>query len=1626
MKKKFISVIISISMLLAVINPLLVSAASNVWTGGTAAPSQSGGYYQINSAENLAWFANRVNSGDSSIKARLVNDIMLNYGSTGREWTPIGSQSKPFKGEFDGNGHYISGVYINSNAEYSGLFGYVAPDMPEVNDEDDTTEEIFTATPALVIHDLEVKNSTINGGSNSGGICGFLHYGIIRNCVFDGTVTSAGNSIGGICGYAINFGTVRQCITKGSVTGVIRVGGIVGYANTNARILECYSTAIVTSNASLNGNAGGIVGAISSSILTGCYFMGRVAGPKRVGGIAGTNTYSTFTGCYVLASVKSNTQATDFVFAVCGYSIGGVFYNCYYNESYTTVEDEKAIARTIDGMKRFTFVRELNENCSYFTYDYMVLNEGFPVLAFTLETSVWSGGVDRPETDSAGYYLIKTADNLAWFAKLVNGTLAGVDQNTAAKAKVQENILLNIFITDDSDLTNTWTPIGSQSSPFVGTFIGNGYNIAGIYVNGTKNQGLFGYVDEGASISEVLLLDGVVKGTENVGGIAGYNKGTISLSCADSTIKGEKAVGGIVGYNYGTVKTSYNNGRVECTSESGSQIGGVVGYNNRATIRSCYNAGYVTGTAGANYYGGVCGFNSGDGLYNCYNSGEVYGGFYVGGLIGYNSSGTVKYCYNRGVINTQNSVNSNANNFIGYNYGSCTYTSCYYDTTIEDSVMNNSNGAVGKTTAQLTGSVLGTLGFSYGSWTTKSDDTYFKYYPQIYELASSYNKKFKQDSLESATIVKETYLLRVKIDGVSDTYYSDFTSAISAIGTKYGTIIPIRNITVSSTVNVPNNITIMGNEFAKSIIKASGFTGTLFNVTGNLVFGDVKNGSDENPLVTVNGNSVSSSASLIVINDGASVTTYPGVVFRGAAASVNGACVSVNSGAELNINGGLFTENATTADGACILNNGGTVNMTEGKITSNTANKRGGALFHASGETNISGGELSSNYAKQYGGAIYISSDTVNISGTAQINNNRANAGGAVYINNNELVMSGGSMSGNFAYNARGLLPTTGGGGAVSVSRTAKFTMSGGTIDSNYIYNNNGDSFGVAMFGTMEISDDAAITNNDVFIAANKTISVKNKLSAQGTAVTITPANYTESTLVLSGEGMGISYTKFDVTPKDGASWYVNSSGYLMSSPVVNVASMSKFGSYSVEYVSVAKAAAAIGAGESGIITIIADNTINETVKINGDVTILSETNQTFTSMRGGSFKGAMFEVANGATLHLGFSEIETEGSDVSPDDILTDSVGGEYIIDGGYAYSQATGSSVIDVKSGGTLYTYSDVTIQNANSTQNGTINVNGIMHMYGGIIRNNIARNGGAVNIGMSGFATLYGGTISGNSVASGGFGSAIYDAGTLVRAANTYEYYQGEELVATQKTYVNITEDNDVYLVYPKKLNLQNTVSTVLLSETTSSIPESTIMAPPRTMLTIQNISNGMTVLSGVGVGDHYGEFDLSTTGYYIKPDGTIGINLLVAKTTSSLKINRNNLTVSGFNLTRTVSDFRNMFVNTDPIVFKDKNGNVIGDYDGVMTGATITLYNSAGTEVLDTITVVVYGDVDCDGKIDGRDSVLISCIAEGMLTSATLSAAQLTAADVDGSGSVTATDAEYIATCGLKLNTVDQFI
>lgn len=1637
MKKKILSLIIALCMLLTFTQPVLsVLAAGGVWNGGTAVPSLSGGYYQIASAENLAWFASQVNSGSSSIKAKLTADISLNEeGSKERVWTPIGTESSPFKGEFDGNGFTISGLFVDGSNDYSGLFGYVYADKPNVDDNDNTSETIFVAEPVKMIYNLKVTNASVSGGQNVGGIAGYIHYAIISGCSFSGTVNGANNSVGGICGYAFNYSVVEQCYSEGSVSGVIRVGGILGYANVNSKVSECYSKAAVASRASLAGNAGGICGIISAGSVENCYFLGSVTGPKRVGGIVGSNTFSTIQGCYVIAPVTSTIGDAEYIAAVAGYSLSGIYYNCYYHQPSTHTSDANAVARTLDEMKKFSFVRELNENGSSYTYDYMVINNSYPVLAWSLETAVWAGGKKKPQTDSAGYYLLGTADELAWFAALVNGKLAGVQQNTAAKARVTDNILLNIFIKENSEDTNVWTPIGSASAPFNGIFIGGGYNIAGVYTNGTTNQGLFGYVGENGTVTETVVIDGLITGTENTGAVAGYNKGIVSLSCNSGTVRGVKATGGVVGYNTGTIQNSYNVGEVYCNSETGLQVGGIAGYNTRAKIKQCFNNGYVTGAAGANYFGGIVGYNSGDGIYNCYNAGEILGGFYIGGLVGFNSSGIVRYSYNRGVVNTKNAVNGNVNNFIGYNNGTCTIDTCYYDSSIEGSVMNNANGATPKATDEMTGSTASSrLGLQSGIWSNRGDDSYFRYYPQIMELYGANYEKARTDSLDSVRIVKSDYNLKVKINGQAETYYPDFDSAVSAVGTNNATIIPVRNITVNSTVNIPGKITIHGEGIERTILRGASFKGTMFNVTGTLTLGDSKNGLDSDTLLYIDGNGqkVQSTASFITLGENAVLNTYAGFSLRNNSTTAKGSAVYIDSGATVNIHGGKIESNTSSADGGAIYNNMGTVNMSGGYLSQNTSSLKGGAVYNNYGTVNISGGEVKGNYGKTLGGAVYnIGNDAeVNISDEASISENSSNTGGAVYVNSGAVNISGGTLSKNFAYNKRGASATAGGGGAVAIAAAGTVNMTGGTISDNYVYNNVGDGFGMTVYGTLNMSGSAAITNNDVYLAKNKTISVVGTLSSPGTAATITPSTYSTSTVVLSGSSMGVSYKKFEITPKGSSKWNVNSSGYLMDTEIVPVASLSKFGAYSVDYVSVAQAVAAVAAGESGIITVTADNTIDETIKVVGDVTILSETDQTFTSMRGGSFSGTMFEVEDGGTLSLGYTNMETPGVDVSPDDapeeeLSQDSIGGEYHIDGGYTYNGAAGTAIINVKKGGTLFTYNDVIIENGNSVSSGTIIVGGTMHMYGGTIRNNIAANGGAINVAYTGEVTLYGGTITGNTVKNGGHGSAIYSAGSLVRAANVYEYYKAQEVVATQNSFVTITDDNDVYLASGTVLNLADKKSAILLSDD-AAVPETSPVTASVIYLTAPSYYKGMPILTGKAVSYHYSSFAITDEGFYILPDGTVDLNLLVTKESSTLKIDRDKDYISGVDMSKDTAEyFKSSFINTDKIEVCDLNGNVLSGKDKVGTGCKINLYNSDGTQIIDTVSVLIYGDVDGDGYIDARDSIYIAAVVQRQLDSEKLSAVQIAAADVDFTGTVTDADVQYVIQCGLLTHTVDQY-
>lgn len=246
---------------------------------------------------------------------------------------------------------------------------------------------------------------------------------------------------------------------------------------------------------------------------------------------------------------------------------------------------------------------------------------------------------DKYDIDDDGtkdtVYEISNADQLYWFAGLVNGTLDGVEQNTLANAVLTANITVNENLLDslqydtEGNVSNgsdfiTWTPIadwmGNRTTQYSGTFDGNNKTVSGLYFNGDSTCiGLFGSSESDGNIKNVGVVDSYFKGNDHVGGVCGNNAGTIT-NCYNAgnltAIESTATVGGICGYNNGgTVTNCYNTGTVTATGSVAS-VGGVCGCS-IAPISNCYNIGTVTATSSSADISGICGYYFGP-IKNCY------------------------------------------------------------------------------------------------------------------------------------------------------------------------------------------------------------------------------------------------------------------------------------------------------------------------------------------------------------------------------------------------------------------------------------------------------------------------------------------------------------------------------------------------------------------------------------------------------------------------------------------------------------------------------------------------------------------------------------------------------------------------------------------------------------------------------------------------------------------------------------------------------------------------------------------------------------------------------------------------------------------------------------------------
>lgn len=372
------------------------------WDGTTkTAPTQDkSGVYLIDTAAKLAWFADAVNKGGTTISGKLTANINLN----GKTWTAIGTDSNKFAGTLDGDSHTVSGL-----AGTGGLVYYLSANG---------------TVKSLCV------DCAIDGTSNVGGIADKSE-GRIENCLVSGYIKGGNDTIfgvGGIVGHGVAGNVISGCVSTADILFKYSryavqngAGGIVGY--TYGTVENCYFAGNVHTNAKSvsAGGFGGLVGcARSNAVMKDFYTVGAVTGPESsFGAVVGkVNSGATITNCAYLDTVAPQAAADG--------TTSGM------------------TARTADYMRTPEFAAEMGMHL-----DSGNSNGGFPVLP-------WQGGTPVDNAD------LKAAAAAANALELRG--MSAADAAKKAKADWYAETVLGLYdLTDYNDKADLCEKYGIEA-----------------------------------------------------------------------------------------------------------------------------------------------------------------------------------------------------------------------------------------------------------------------------------------------------------------------------------------------------------------------------------------------------------------------------------------------------------------------------------------------------------------------------------------------------------------------------------------------------------------------------------------------------------------------------------------------------------------------------------------------------------------------------------------------------------------------------------------------------------------------------------------------------------------------------------------------------------------------------------------------------------------------------------------------------------------------------------------------------------------------------------------------------------------------------------------------------------
>ena len=581
----------------------------------------------ISTAEEFALFAYNVNNGVqndnvpySDRTVVLQDDIDL----SGANWTPIGTESAPFTGEFDGSGCTITGLRV-IDQDYSGLFGVTS----------------YATLRSVVISDATISSSAFLADP----------YG-------SGTKTGSGfNFCGVLAGTVIGDSLITDCSVSGLVSGKEYTGGLVGQCGKEAgTVTICDSTADVEVYAS-SSYSGGLIGAITCTKgiaeISGCRADGYVHGSGITGGFVGyIYSPATVSGCAARGDVYSAASCyggftgriahDDAEISDC-WSSGYVWGNGGDIGSFVG----RAVRGTIQNSNVCDYTSGSRPFCGYYDNN-SVIQGGVLSISEIEELSKDKDGTPWPEVRRHTYGVkeISTAEEFLAIADDPNGCY--------------------VLVNDIDFIGETIAPIGNYRTPFKGEFYGQGHKISNFYVDTTdKYAGLFGKIN-GGHVSGLKVDEGYVTGGPadsglndvGVGGFAGKidSKSLIDNCSFEGEVHNSSScnTGGFVGYTADSPVILRCCTESYVASESGNDnTGGFVGNHGGGFIKDAYAQSAVDSS---DDYGGDSGNNTGGFAGSvsssarianswCYSYVSSDGGHYRGAFVGQAKSDLITNSY---------------------------------------------------------------------------------------------------------------------------------------------------------------------------------------------------------------------------------------------------------------------------------------------------------------------------------------------------------------------------------------------------------------------------------------------------------------------------------------------------------------------------------------------------------------------------------------------------------------------------------------------------------------------------------------------------------------------------------------------------------------------------------------------------------------------------------------------------------------------------------------------------------------------------------------------------------------------------------------------------------------------